>query len=389
MAKNSKAVNDLLNDLSTKLKPGIKKDLVLLREYHRKSVDRELEYYDLAYVWERLCEETFKYNSEKVREYFPLRRVLDSMLQTFSHLFGLSFKKLEGWSLWDPDVELYEISDKDGVRALVFLDLFPRQGKFGHMACFGIQSGHVSRYNSDEYQIPVCGIVGNFNKPMANQASILAHHEIVTMFHEFGHVMHNALSQAKFASQSGTNVALDFVEVPSQMFEEWAWQHELLKKMSGHYKDESKKLSDETIDNIIASKKFMVSYGISVQMTYAIFDQMIHSSSLPEDITGLYASLRKEITGIGTSSDQIFPAGFGHMMGYAGGYYSYIWSQVYAADFWSRFEKEGPFSPSLGESLKKEVLEKGSSIDEMELVKNFLGREPSNKAFLKACGIEE
>ncbi|OGN33299.1 MAG: hypothetical protein A3I39_03110 [Candidatus Yanofskybacteria bacterium RIFCSPLOWO2_02_FULL_47_9b] len=389
MAKSGKNIREFLVDLGEKLKPGIQKDLQTMGDFKKKtegSVD--IMYYDFVYLKERLTEELFKFNSEKVREYFPLSRVMKSAFSIFEKLFKVQFEKVEDLPVWHPDVQIWQLKQDSQLVGYVFLDLFPREGKYSHMACYDTINGRSMGYRNNEYRTPFTGMVGNFNKPSADRPSMLSHDEVETFFHEFGHIMHTVLTNVPYASQSGANVAWDFVEVPSQLFEYWMWQPEMIKEMSGHYLDESQKLPNDVIANIVNSKNFMVSFVEGMQLSQALYDQMIHASVIPEDVIGLFAKLRKKITGIQLPSSQLWPAGFGHLVGYDAGYYSYVWSRVYAADFWSRFEKEGILNPATGQSLKQEVLEKGSSIDEMDIVKNFLGREPSNEAFLKQCGIK-
>ncbi len=390
MAKSHTAVSDFLTGLADKLKPGLIRDIAVLNEYKQKQLGGgRVEYYDPVFIIERLVEERFKFKEEMVREFFPLHRVLEGIFNLANKLFGAKFRQVSDIPLWHSEAQLWEISDGEGLRGYVALDLFPRPGKYSHAGCASILNGHRLSYRDSDYASPFCAILVNLNKPSGNTPSLLSHDEAKTLFHEFGHVFHNIFTRAPYVSQSGTHVASDFVEVPSKLMENWWWNADIIRNISGHYADESKKLADEIIANMINARDFFVSYDTTVQILRSLFDQEINGKDLISDPAGLYADMFSKFVGIEYPPEQIWPAGFGHLMGYDARYYSYIWSQAYAADFFSRFEKEGVFNPVTGESLKKEVLEKGSSIDEMQIVRNFLGREPSNEAFLKQCGIEE
>ncbi len=389
MAKNHTAVSQFLTGLAQRLKPGLEKDRAALNEYKEKYLGGgPVEYHDPAFIIERLTEEKFKFKEEMTREFFPLHRVLDGIFELAQQLFGAQFSERKDISLWHEDVRLWEVSDHDGLKGYVALDLFPRPGKYSHAGCASIVNGHHVSYHTTEYVTPFCAILANLNKPAGDTPSLLSHTEAKTLFHEFGHVFHNIFTRAPYVSQSGTHVVGDFVEVPSKLMENWWWDADIIRNISGHHSDENKKLPDEIIANMIKARDFFVSYDTTMQIMRSLFDQKIHGDESISDPAGLYADMLNEFVGLTYPKGQIWPAGFGHLMGYDARYYSYIWSQVYAADFFSRFEKEGVLNSATGQSLKKEVLEKGSSIDEMQIVRNFLGREPSNEAFLKQCGIE-
>src|SRR3989344_5662981 len=208
MAKSGKNIREFLVDLGEKLKPGIQKDLQTMGDFKKKtegSVD--IMYYDFVYLKERLTEELFKFNSEKVREYFPLSRVMKSAFSIFEKLFKVQFEKVEDLPVWHPDVQIWQLKQDSQLVGYVFLDLFPREGKYSHMACYDTINGRSMGYRNNEYRTPFTGMVGNFNKPSADRPSMLSHDEVETFFHEFGHIMHTVLTNVPYASQSRAYIA--------------------------------------------------------------------------------------------------------------------------------------------------------------------------------------
>ena len=238
------------------------------------------------------------------------------------------------------------------------------------------------------YQIPFVAIVANLNKPSGDTPSLLKHGEVETLFHEFGHVLHNALTKAKYSTFSGTSVSWDFVEAPSQMLERWAWDPQVLKKISKHYKT-GEALPDEVINRMIAAKNFGAGGMYLRQDFFAQYDMTLHTADTTPDSTKLYFELTKKIRGLPLTKGTIPQASFGHIMGgYDAGYYGYLWSEVIAEDFFGEFKKHGIFNPETGLKFRREILEKGGTLDEEKMVENFLGRPADNKPFLKSIGLE-
>lgn len=226
----------------------------------------------------------------------------------------------------------------------------------------------------------------NFPKPSVTHPSLMNHNEVVTLFHEFGHVMHETLTASRYRSQSGFNVAWDFAEAPSQMLENWAWDKEVLANISSHYIT-GESLPQDMIENLVRSKNCMEAYATMRQMVMASFDMRLHTREIDGEFNEEYARMVARSIGITLPKDQIFLAGWGHLMGYDAGYYGYMWSLVYAADMFTRFKEDGVLNPKTGMDYRKWILEKGSSQDEMSLVEGFLGRKVSNDAFLREKGL--
>ena len=238
------------------------------------------------------------------------------------------------------------------------------------------------------YQTPFVAIVANMNKPSQETPSLLKHGEVETLFHEFGHVLHNALTRAKYGPQAGTSVSWDFVEAPSQLLERWAWDPQVLKKISKHYKT-GEPLPDDLIKRMIDAKNFGTATAYLRQNFFAQYDMTLHTLDKTPDTTKLYFDLTKKICRIHLTKNTIPQASFGHIMGgYDAGYYGYLWSEVMAEDFFSEFQKHGIFNPQIGLKFRREILEKGGSMEETDLVQNFLGRPVDNTPFLKSLGLE-
>ncbi len=393
MAKNAKRVKRFLDNLARKSKLRLRRDMRTLLAYKKKADNpsaKKIAHYDVAYYLNQLRKDRFDINQEQLREYFPFTSVREGVFRTYETLFSIRFTKCDGYALWHDDAELYRVGDQRGeVRAYFILDLYPREGKYGHAAMFPIIHGRTMLPEEGAgYVTPLCAMVANFNKPTEEDPSLMDHKEVLTFFHEFGHVMHHCLTSATYASQSGTAVSRDFVEAPSQMFEYWGWDAGVLKMISSHYRT-GEALPDSVIQKLRNTEHFMEGYSTTRQIVLALFDLALHTSSAYSDPASLYNAMVKKYMGIDMPDDAIFAAGFGHLMGYDAGYYGYLWSKVYAADMFTKFEKEGILNPRTGERYKKWILESGSGIEAMDCIRAFLGRNPSEKAFLKDVGIKK
>ena len=390
MAKNPKTVMTFLKDLQKKLKPlGKKEDKEMIAYKNSKTGknSRTLYSWESGYWSNKFRKENLELDSEKIKEYFPSQVVIDGMLDLFGGVFGITFEPVD-IPVWHPDVKAFKIKDKatGELVAYFYMDLYPREGKYKHAACFGLVDGEEKQDGT--YQIPFVAIVANLNKPSGDTPSLLKHGEVETLFHEFGHVLHNALTKAKYSAFSGTSVSWDFVEAPSQMLERWAWDPQVLKKISKHYKT-GEPLPDELIKRMIAAKNFGAGGMYLRQDFFAQYDMTLHTADTTPDSTKLYFALTKKIRGLPLTKGTIPQASFGHIMGgYDAGYYGYLWSEVIAEDFFGEFKKHGIFNPETGLKFRREILEKGGTLDEEKMVENFLGRPADNKPFLESIGLE-
>ena len=394
MAKDPATVKAFVDRLKARLRPLAEDELVTLKAlkvvFEGKDADPVFRAWDWRFYDNQLKRVRYSVDEQKIREYFPADLVTEQMLEVYQKLLGLKFKRVENAVLWHPDVKLFSISDTaSGASgepfAHFYMDMFPREGKYKHAAAFDLIKGRLLADGT--YRKPVSAIVGNFNKPTAERPSLLTHDDVETYFHEFGHIMHQTLTRARFARFSGSEVARDFVEGPSQMLENWVWDPAVLSSLSGHYQDRSKKLPKEMLDKMIAARNVDSGLFNLRQLNFASIDQLYHTAP-PSDTTAAYAKVMKEVFLIPMSEGAHPQASFGHLMGYDSGYYGYMWSKVYAQDMFSRFETEGVMSPAVGAEYRQKILEPGSSGDEMEALKSFLGREPKEDAFLKSIGLK-
>lgn len=391
MAKNPQRVIDFLKDLQKKLTPLGKQETKQMVTYKNEKTGKKSR---VVYPWEsaywgyQYSKEYLNLDSEKIKEYFPSQVVIDGMLDLFGGIFGITFEPVN-IPVWHPDVKAFQIKDaQDGhLIAYFYMDLYPREGKYKHAACFDLVNGEEKQDGT--YQTPFVAIVANMNKPSAQTPSLLKHGEVETLFHEFGHVLHNALTKAKYGAFAGTNVSWDFVEAPSQLLERWAWDPAVLKKISKHYKT-GEPLPDDLIQRMIDAKNFGTATAYLRQNFFAQYDMTLHTMDKTPDTTKLYFDLTKKICRIHLTKNTIPQAAFGHIMGgYDAGYYGYLWSEVIAEDFFSEFKKHGIFNPEIGLKFRREILEKGGTLEEEDMVQNFLGRPVQNEPFLQSIGLKK
>jgi len=403
MAKNPAQVKEFLQDLRAKLQPLKDKEFTKFLEFkaeeaakHGFENDGKINPYDLRYYMTLVEERLYAVDQNLLKEYFPLATVTEGLLSIYQKLLNLKFSLIPDAAVWHEDVTMYSVrdADSDALLGYFYLDLHPREGKYGHAAVFPLQPSCLKA--DGERQAAVVAMVANFSKPTADRPALLLHDEVVTFFHEFGHVMHGICAQTDYALFAGTRVERDFVEAPSQMLENWCWEKEPLTEMSGHYKDGSA-IPDELLDKLIASNKANAGIFNLRQILLGTFDQTIHTgaasadaaSDAGVDTAAVFSDLGAQIMGIPATPGTNMAASFGHLAGgYDAQYYGYMWSEVFSMDmFTSRFKAEGVMSSSVGGDYRRYILKPGGSIDAAEMLRNFLGREPKSDAFLKSKGL--
>jgi thimet oligopeptidase len=389
MAKSPENVWSFENNLKDKVLPKAERDykelLEVKEKYTGKKADK-IESWEAAFYNNILLKEKYQLDNQKLKEYFEVGNVIDGLFQIAQHLYGVKFEEVKNPSAWHEDVKFYEVKEEGKLIARFYLDLYPRDNKYNHAAMFGMIPGKMME---DEYQTPTASLACNFPKATEDMPALMPHNDVETFFHEFGHLMHDLLTKAELASQAGTNVARDFVEMPSQIFENWAWDYESLSLFAKHYKT-GEVLPKEMHEKMIAAKNVGSGLHVLQQIFYGTLDMTYHDKYNPEgekSTTDVVRQLQSEITLYPFQEGTHFEAGFGHLNGYAAGYYSYLWALVYAEDMFSVFEQNVIMNQELGLKLKQVVLERGSTVDEMEIVKEFLDREPNEKAFLKSIGF--
>ncbi|OUM59647.1 hypothetical protein PIROE2DRAFT_14763 [Piromyces sp. E2] len=395
MAKSPKYVIEFLEDLKERLQPLAKKEIQTLLELKKIEKEKLNEPFDgIIHDWDQdyysgiLLEQNYSLRMDKISQYFPVNEVTTEMLKIYEELFSLKCIEVKDAITYHPDVRLIEVYDKktDDLLGMFYLDLFPRDGKYDDFASYGLGNAYEKEDGSRTFSLGA--MVNTFSKPTSTKPSLLSHEEVVTYFHELGHVFHQICSETKWARYNGWNVVADFVEGPSQLLENWCWEPEILKRLSHHYQDYNKRLPDDLIQSIVNSRNVNSAIDNLVQVFYSLVDMKIHSIETVDnnmDIDKLYSDLQKEIVMIETV-DNAWPIGnFDHLVdGYDALYYGYLYSQVFSSDMYiSQFKKNGILNPEVGERYRNIVLKNGSAVDALDLIKEFLGREPNNEAFIK------
>ncbi len=392
MARTGRAAIDFIERILTRLQPAARRELQELVDIKRRSL-RSAEhptvgFHEFAYWDYKLLKERYDIDSELVKEYFPLQRVIEGMLSIYQEVLGISFRRVTDAALWHADAQLYEVIGGETSYGHFILDLYPRKGKYGHAAAFPIT---LSSVRSDGVTAPgLVALVCNFPKETKEEPSLLAIDEVETLLHEFGHVMHALLSCGKWQRQNGFGVAMDFIEAMSQMFEEWAWDSRVMDRIGGHYRTGAA-MPDELKQKVIAARHHMDASSYLQQATKALYDLRIHSqpTEMPVDgqfLADSYRTIKMECEQVALPPESLFPAGWGHMADYDAGYYGYLWSKVYALDMYSKFGGN-PLNLEVGARYRREILEPGASREELDLIRAFLERAPSDAPFLKALGI--
>ncbi|MBQ2195199.1 MAG: M3 family metallopeptidase, partial [Bacteroidales bacterium] len=347
--------------------------------------------WDWFYYAEKVRKAKYALDEETTKPYFQMENVRQGVFNNASKLYGLQFEKIQDAPLYNPDVEVFKVSDADGsLIGVLTTDYFPRESKRGGAWMNNIRDQYVTL--DGQMVRPIIVNVGNFNKPTADTPSLLSLDNVETMFHEFGHALHGLLSQCHYRTVSGTAVARDFVELPSQINENWAFQKEVLAGYAKHYQT-GEVIPEELVDKIIAAGNFNQGFMTTELCAASILDMKWHELESVEGID--IEAFEKQVCQEMGLIDEIIPryrtTYFNHIFnsGYSAGYYSYLWAEVLDKDAFELFMEKGIYDPATAKSFRQNILEKGGSDEPMTLYKNFRGAEPDPDALLRARGLKK
>ncbi len=386
MARDTQTVNHFLDSLLQASLPFAKKELDEVRLFaHEHGADYELQNWDFSYWAEKMKKERYDFDSEKLRPYFQLEKVRQGIFDLYHRLYGLTFVEDREVAVYHPDVKAYEVRDGKRFMGVLYLDMFPRESKRSGawMTDFRAQS------NIDgSEQRPLIQVVCNFTKPVEGKPSLLSFDEVETFMHEMGHAMHGMLSDITYPSVSGTNVLHDFVEMPSQVMENWCYEKEFLDTFAFHYQT-GETLPELYIEKIRRSENYLAGWLCVRQLNFGMTDMAYHTLHEPLDEKIEAFEHRSMTELLPVIEGTCMSTGFTHIFsgGYAAGYYGYKWAEVLDADIFSRFKDNGIFDNATATAFRREILSKGGSEHPSVLFRNFMGRDPDNQALLRRCGF--
>ncbi len=401
MAKDAETVIAFYERLRPLVREKAVKDhdeILAEKRRHTGDPGAALYAWDTSFYLNRIKKAKYAVDAEQIREYFPLDGVIEGLFFITQRLYGLEYHDItrearsEGQPLWHEDVRLYEVREAatGEILGVFYLDLHPRPQKYTHAAQWGLVQHKV--WPDGTVARPVAALVCNFPKATADRPSLLTHDAVEQFFHEFGHCLHTILSETQYYRFGGTSVERDFVEAPSQMFENWVWDADVLSTFAQHY-ETGEPFPDDMLQGMIAARHLGSGMGAERQFFYGLFDLKCHLD--PEgdiDTTQLSHDLwdphGENVELYDPVPETYFQSAFGHLTGYQAGYYGYQWSLVYACDLFQRFKELGMLSPDAGRYYRRTILSRGGSMDGLDLVRGYLGREPDMAAYLEHLGLE-
>lgn len=389
MAKTQQTVEAFLKRLMEPSLPAARNDVAEIADYAReKGFTDELMPWDFSYWAEKYQKERYDLDDELLKPYFRLDAVQEAVFDLAGRLYGLQFKQRDDLPVYHPDVRVFEVTAESGrMMALLYLDYFPRESKRGGA---WMTSFRELSCRGGEEQRPFVSIVTNFTKPTASTPSLLTFGEVTTLLHEFGHGLHGMLAEGRYKSLTGTNVVRDFVELPSQLMENWALEPEWLQTFARHWQT-GEVIPQEYIDRIVAARNFLAGYAQVRQLQFGLTDMAWHSvtGAPAEDPIAFEQETLRPTAVLPQVPGIVFSPSFNHIFsgGYAAGYYSYKWAEVLEADAFAFFKEKGIFSREAAERFRCELLSKGGSVDADVLYRNFRGRDPEPDALLRKLGL--
>lgn len=392
MAEKPNKVTEFLNNLLGKSLPKAKEEVEELKEFMRElGAGHDLQRWDWAYYSEKLRKKKFDLDDEEVKPYFKLENVIDGVFSTAQRLYGLTFKENKELPVYHTDVTSYEVFNESGeLQAIFFADFFPRKGK---------RPGAWMTSYRNEYRkegkkvIPHISIVCNFTPSSEGNPSLLKFDEVKTLFHEFGHALHGMLADTTYPSLSGTSVYWDFVELPSQIFENWCYEKECLDTFARHYETQEP-IPTEYVERLKASSNYHEAYATVRQLSFGLLDMSYHNRPLDqagtiEDVIAFEKQAMKATELFPSIEGACMSTQFGHIFagGYAAGYYSYKWAEVLDADAFELFKEKGVFDKEVARSFRDTILSRGGTEHPMELYLKFRGKKPDPDALLRRAGL--
>ncbi|HIE55215.1 MAG TPA: hypothetical protein EYP90_08560 [Chromatiaceae bacterium] len=396
MARNALVAQRFLKDLAKGLDPKFKAELATFRKLkaeHTGNPDAVLRYWDIGYYKNQLKKTRYQIDSNALKVYFELERTLKGMFGIFEELFGIHIESVTAPYKWVPDLRLYAVSDSATGAPLgyIYMDMFPREGKYNHFAQFGITPGKLLA--DGRYQRPVVALICNFPPPSNGKPSLLTFNDVETLFHEFGHALHSVMTQASYLEFSGTSVPRDFVEAPSQMLENWVRDKKILDRFAVDYRDGKSRIPGQILDQMEAARLATIGTFYRSQIGYGLLDLALHMTT-DEEILKRPVELSNRImseTYLKVPEKTALIAAFGHLGGgYDAGYYGYAWADAIAADMVSVFRESpgGLMDKPTGMRLRKEIYEVGGSREIEDSIRAFLGRERSLRPFFEYIGLK-
>lgn len=390
MAKDPATVWNFIDGLVAESKEKALKDVEILKEA-RASMDQvsketPLDAWDIRYYGNQILKTQYQVDNEKIREYLPMDECLAGMFELYQELLGVEFKKIENASVWHEDVDAYEVYENGNLKGRFYLDLFPRPYKESWFYAVPLSTG---KQMEDGYEVPVAMLLGNFTKPTDKLPSMITHGELSTLFHEFGHIMDSMSYEGEYHLQARTKS--DFVEAMSQIFENWIWDYDILSSFAKHY-ETGEVLPKQLFDNMINAKNVNSGIGAQAALRSCMYDMMIYNKYDPDkglDTDQLWKDIDAQMGIVDWYIEGTHPqACWIHINTHPVYYYGYLWSEVYAQDMFTVFEKNGLRDQDTGVRYRKLILANGSQRSVDDAVEEFLGRPMNNKAYIKSLGLE-
>ena len=381
MAKSPNNVASMYESLIPKLQKAAEVEKIELAVDNIEISD--ITPWDIRYFISKERSKVSSIENSELKKFFYIHDVKTEMFKICEEVFDLYIKPESNETAWHEDVELWSLWEKNGQQlAYFYLDLYPREGKFTHAAVFDISSGGSSRQ-----ELPICSMVANFPNPNTGDG-LMTFDEVETLFHEFGHVLHNGIGKSKYTRFVGANCEWDFVEAPSQIMEHWVWKVECMKRISTHI-ESGESLSEEICEKLNKSKNIGVSLLTLRQVSFGLADQHLHGENFKDSLLEIEHSAQK-VTTITYPKDINHLAAFGHLLGgYDAAYYGYLWAEIIGDDLFSRFENEGVLSNSVGVDYKNKILKPGGTVPAENMVQDFLGRKWNDEAFLSQKNLSK